>query len=51
MCVAELKTCLYSLGEEKTVSEVNDIVNRFGKPGVGILYEGFRVSTIYIYID
>jgi len=37
---------LYSLGEEKTVSEVNDIISKYGKPGSGIPYDGFREFMI-----
>jgi len=41
----ELKACLYSLGEEKTKREVEEIMTKFGKSGV-LPYEGFREFMI-----
>jgi len=37
----ELKACLYSLGEEKNKSEVEQIMTKFGKGGA-LSFEGFR---------
>jgi Ca2+-binding EF-hand superfamily protein len=44
----ELKACLYSLGEEKTVSEIEKIMAEHGKDGK-IPYEGFKNFMIGIY--
>jgi len=43
----ELKACLYSLGEEKSKSEVEDILKEFGD-GTGIKFPGFREFMIKI---
>ena len=40
----ELKACLYSLGEEKSNTEVADILKRFGNSQGVMPYEGFRVK-------
>jgi len=41
----ELKACLYSLGEEKTKREVEEIMTKFGKNN-SLPYEGFREFMI-----
>ena len=41
----ELKTCLYSLGEEKGPKEIEAIMNQYGSKGV-ITYDGFREFMI-----
>jgi len=43
----ELKTCLYSLGEEKTNSEVDAILKKYGD-GKGIKYDGFKEFMVSI---
>jgi len=43
----ELKACLYSLGEEKSKSEVEAILKEFGD-GTGIKFPGFREFMIKI---
>jgi len=43
----ELKTCLYSLGEEKSRAEVDAIMKKYGSPDVnGINYASFREFII-----
>jgi Ca2+-binding EF-hand superfamily protein len=44
----ELKACLYSLGEEKTASEIEKIMADHGKDGK-IPYDGFKEFMIGIY--
>jgi len=45
----ELKTCLYSLGEEKSNSEVDSILQKYGSSDAkGIKYEGFKEFMISI---
>lgn len=45
----ELKACLYSLGEEKTKSEIEAIFTRYGSKQVnGILYNSFKGSCFII---
>jgi len=43
---SELKACLYSLGEEKSRTEVEEIMKKYGTPGKGILYNNFREFMI-----
>lgn len=45
----ELKACLYSLGEERSASEVTKIMAQYGKPDVGMPFEGFRVDLLFIF--
>jgi len=47
----ELKTCLYSLGEDKSKSEVTAIMEKYGKPGTGIHLAGFRDFMIGVLGD
>jgi len=45
----ELKTCLYSLGEEKSRQEIDNIMKTYGSPDVnGIRYDNFREFMINI---
>jgi len=43
----ELKACLYSLGEEKTRTELDEIVKRYGSEA-GVTYEGFKEYMIAV---
>jgi Ca2+-binding EF-hand superfamily protein len=45
----ELKACLYSLGEEKSVSEIEKIIQAHGKDGKSIEFDGFKAFMITIY--
>lgn len=43
----ELKACLYSLGEEKNKTEIEEIMKKYGnKDGKGIIFEKFREFMI-----
>jgi len=45
----ELKTCLYSLGEEKSNSEVDAIIQKYASPGTThVKYEGFKEFMISV---
>jgi len=44
----ELKACLYSLGEEKNRTEIEQIMKQYGTAGKGMPYSGFREFMIDI---
>jgi len=46
----ELKACLYSLGEEKSKGEVDDIIKKFGQGG-SLPFEGFKEFMIGVLGD
>lgn len=46
----ELKACLYSLGEEKSKSQIEEILAKYGKNG-RISFEGFKEFMITIFGD
>jgi Ca2+-binding EF-hand superfamily protein len=48
--VKELKTCLYSLGEEMKLSQVQEIAKEYGNGSI-ILYEGFKKFMIHVLGD
>jgi len=46
----ELKACLYSLGEEKSKGEVDDIIKKYGQGG-SLTYDGFKEFMIGVLGD
>jgi len=47
----EFKACLYSLGEEKSKTEVKDLIAKYGNKDGKIGYEGFKAFMIVILGD
>ena len=47
----ELKTCLYSLGEEKGPKQIAEIVEKFGNSSGSITYENFKEFMIHLFGD
>src|SRR3989338_4460427 len=47
----ELKTCLYSLGEEKGPKQIAEIVEKYGNGSGSITYENFKEFMIQLFGD